>query len=135
MKTKTHHNPPAKDKTRAKRQAALAELGKHQGDIITPEQPQELYEADPDMLAGTVKSELQRRRVGELVSSAIKHRNIGVRALARKVKRSHSQIVALEQASNMELSTLILLADSLEFDVEIRLKPREGGEALAAQLG
>jgi hypothetical protein len=62
------------------------------------------------------------------------YRQMGVRALARKVKRSHSQIIALEKSNNMELSTLLTIADSLEFDVEIRLRAREGGKVIQAAL-
>jgi hypothetical protein len=136
MKTKNQNKKPiAKDNDRDKRRAALAELAAYKGDIIVPKKSHQLQEANPDTLAATVKAEVQKRHIGELVSSAMTHRKVGVRALARKVKRSHSQIIALEQSSNMELSTLVTIANSLEFDVEIRLRPREGGKVLATQLG
>jgi hypothetical protein len=132
MKTKPQSK--TRNPERSKRQAALAELSGYKGDIIVPKKSQAIYEADPAMLATTVKTEVQKRHIGELVSSAMTHRKVGVRALARKVNRSHSQIIALEQSRNMELSTLLTIADSLEFDVEIRLKPREGGKVLEARL-
>jgi hypothetical protein len=119
---------------RAKRRAALVALEHYTGDVIVPAKQQVLQEANVDELAATVKAEVHKRYIGELVSSAMTYRQMGVRALARKVKRSHSQIVALERSHNMELSTLLTIADSLEFDVEIRLRPREGGKAIQAAL-
>jgi hypothetical protein len=129
-------NEPAKPKKddRAKRRAALATLKNQPGEVIMPRKVQSIQEADVNDLAATVKAEAQKRFIGELVSSAMSYRHMGVRALARKVKRSHSQIVALEKSHNMELSTLLTIADSLEFDVEIRLRPREGGKAIQGAL-
>jgi hypothetical protein len=42
--------------------------------------------------------------------------------------------MALGQASNLKLRTLLSIADSLDFDVELKLIPREGGQALQAEL-
>jgi hypothetical protein len=119
---------------RAKRQAALAALAHYQGDTIIPEKTQPLRETNVDELMNTVKAEVQKRQIVGLVSSALNYRKVGVRALARKVKRSHSQIIALEQSNNMEISTLLTIANSLEFDVEVKLIPREGGRIISVAL-
>jgi hypothetical protein len=127
---------PVKDKTknRAKRRAALKRLASYEADVIIPVKPQKLPEAKVEELLDIVTGEVQKRQIGELISSAMAYRQIGVRALARRIKRSHSQIIALEQASNLELRTLLSIADSLDFDVELKLIPREGGQALQAEL-
>jgi hypothetical protein len=123
-----------KAKNRAKRRAALKTLAGYEADVIIPAKPQKLPEAKVEELLDTVTSEVQKRQIGELISSAMAYRQVGVRALARRIKRSHSQIIALEQASNLELRTLLSIADSLDFDVELKLIPREGGQALQAEL-
>ncbi len=128
MKTRTTKN-------RAKRQAALKALAKQQGDVIVPKKSQPLYEADVDALESLVTAEVQKRQIGELVSSAMAYRRVGVRELGRRVKRSHSQIVALGKSKNLEISTLLTIADSLDFDVELSLKPREGGKAIRGEIG
>jgi hypothetical protein len=125
---------PNQKSNRAKRQVALESLAHYQGDVIVPTKAQPLQEANVAELMATVKAEVQKRQIGELVSSAMTYRRVGVRALARKVKRSHSQIVALGQSKNMEISTLLTIADSLEFDVEVKLIPREGGKVIQVAL-
>lgn len=102
--------------------------------MIVPAKTQPLQEANVNELMNIVKTEVQKRQIGDLVSSALNYRQVGVRALARKVKRSHSQIIALGQSSNMEIATLLTIADSLEFDVEVKLIPREGGKAIQVAL-
>jgi hypothetical protein len=134
LQAKPNQTKPNQKSNRAKRSAALESLAHYQGDVIVPTKAQPLQEADVAELMATVKAEVQKRQIGELVSSAMKYRRVGVRALARKVKRSHSQIVALEQSKNMEISTLLTIADSLEFDVTVRLTPREGGEVIQVGL-
>jgi DNA-binding Xre family transcriptional regulator len=127
MKTKS-------PKSRAKRRAALKALAKQQGDVIVPKKPQALEEANVAGLEELVTAEVQKRQIGELVSSAMAYRRVGVRELGRRVKRSHSQIIALEKSKNLEISTLLTIADSLDFDVELSLKPREGGQTIHAKL-
>lgn len=136
LKTKPKAKQAHEDQksNRSQRQAALASLAKYQGDVIVPIKPQPLHEADVTNLMTTIKAEAQKRQIGDLVSSALNYRRVGVRALARKVKRPHSQIVALGQAQNMEISTLLTIADSLEFDVEVAFIPREGGRGIKVAL-
>ena len=124
----------AKAKNRAKRRAALQALATYDGDVIVPDKPQKIREARVEELLDTVTSEAQKRQIGELVTSAMAYRQVGARALARRIKRSHSQIVALGRSQNMEISTLVTIADSLEFNVEVKLIPREGGKAIEAEL-
>lgn len=129
--------PPAskaKAKNRTKRRAALQALAGYEGDMIVPNKPQKIPEAKVEDLLDTVIGEVQKRQIGELVTSAMAYRQVGTRALARRIKRSHSQIVALGQSQNMEISTLVTIADSLEFDVEVKLIPREGGKAIQTEL-
>jgi hypothetical protein len=102
--------------------------------VIVPTKTQPSPEANVAELMATVKAEVQKRQIGEWVSSAMTYRRVGVRALARKVKRSHSQIVALGQSKNKVISTLLTIADSLEFDVEVKLIPREGGKVIQVAL-
>jgi ribosome-binding protein aMBF1 (putative translation factor) len=92
-------------------------------------------ELTPEQIEQTVEEELHLRAVGQLIAKARKVKGLSHRQLAERVGVKHPRVVQVEQGENLEIATLFDYAQALEYDLEVRLVPKRGGEVLSARPG
>jgi transcriptional regulator with XRE-family HTH domain len=74
------------------------------------------------------------RKIGKRERPVRCHLVSKTRKLARKMGMNHARVSQIEQATNLELKSVLETAQLLEYDVSISLIPREGGKAFGALL-
>ena len=76
------------------------------------------------------------RSVSDLLSRARLESSLTLAEVGKRLGVSRARVSQLEHPdANLELKTLIRLADALDYDIVLALKPRTGtGEPLAAEL-
>ena len=115
---------------RDKRKAALkAVMQMGEGPVI-PKKASKIPTESVEQLAATVESGYLVQTIGELLEKARQARGLGKRELARQLKTSHGRISKIEQSDNLELKSLLEVAQSLGYDLSISLLPQEGGAVL-----
>ena len=122
-------------KNREERRAALEQVLQMREEIITPDGPnREIPETGLEETMVMVARGYVQATIGELLEQARLTRKIGKRELARKMGMNHARVSQIEQATNLELKSVLETAQLLEYDVSISLVPREGGKAFGALL-
>jgi ribosome-binding protein aMBF1 (putative translation factor) len=122
-------------KNRDERRAALEQVMQMREEIITPDGPnREIPETGLEETIELVARGYVQATIGELLEQARLTRKIGKRELARKMGMNHARVSQIEQATNLELKSVLETAQLLEYDVSISLVPRDGGKALGALL-
>jgi ribosome-binding protein aMBF1 (putative translation factor) len=122
-------------KNRDERRAALEQVMQMREEVITPDGPnREIPETGLDETMAMVARGYVQATIGELLEQARLTRKIGKRELARKMGMNHARVSQIEQATNLELKSVLETAQLLEYDVSISLVPRDGGKAFGALL-
>jgi ribosome-binding protein aMBF1 (putative translation factor) len=122
-------------KNREERRAALEQVLQMREEVITPDGPKrEIPETGLEETIELVARGYVQATIGELLEQARLTRKIGKRELARKMGMNHARVSQIEQATNLELKSVLETAQLLEYDVSISLVPREGGKAFGALL-
>ena len=120
---------------REARRAALEQVMRMRDEVITPDGPaREIPETGLEETVKLVARGYLQATIGELLEQARLTRKVGKRELARRMGMNHARVSQIEQASNLELKSVLETAQLLEYDVSISLVPREGGKALGALL-
>ena len=117
---------------RAKRKAALAAVMQMGEGPVIPKSKTALPSEAVEHLEQTVEKGYLAQTIGELLEKARQTRGLGKRELARKLETSHGRVSKLEQSENIELKSLLEVAQTLGYDLSISLIPKEGGVALGA---
>jgi ribosome-binding protein aMBF1 (putative translation factor) len=122
-------------KNREERRAALEQVMQMREEVITPDGPnREIPETGLEETIELVARGYVQATIGELLEQARLTRKIGKRELARKMGMNHARVSQIEQATNLELKSVLETAQLLEYDVSISLVPREGGKAFGVLL-
>jgi ribosome-binding protein aMBF1 (putative translation factor) len=122
-------------KNRDERRAALEQVMQMREEVITPDGPnREIPETGLEETMAMVARGYVQATIGELLEQARLTRKIGKRELARKMGMNHARVSQIEQATNLELKSVLETAQLLEYDVSISLVPRDGGKAFGALL-
>lgn len=119
---------------RHKRKAALATVMQMGEGAVIPNQKQSVPSQSVKYLEAAVESGYLAQTVGELLEQARKVRGLGKRELARKLETTHGRVSKLEQSENIELKSLLEVAQTLGYDLSISLIPKEGGASLGAVM-
>jgi transcriptional regulator with XRE-family HTH domain len=69
--------------------------------------------------------EIIKKRTGRLLSTARANRGISSKALGETLGISQPRVSQVEKGENLEIATLARLADAMNYDLEIRLNPKE----------
>jgi ribosome-binding protein aMBF1 (putative translation factor) len=97
--------------------------GQAQRDIQVLNTPQGLLEeVTPKNIQTQLQTALTNEGIGQLLQQARKKRGLSLRAAAQASGRSASRVVAIEKTgADMKISTLVQMAQALEYDIEVRL--------------
>lgn len=120
--------------SRTKRKAALAAVKQMGEGPVVPTQQHLIPNPSFDDLASAVDTAYLVQTVGELLEKARHLRGLGKRELARRLETSHGRIGKLEQSKNLELNSLLEVAQTLGYDISISLIPKDGGTTIQAIL-
>jgi ribosome-binding protein aMBF1 (putative translation factor) len=112
---------------RDKRKAALAAVMQMGEGQVVPKKKQAIPSQTLEDLKSAVESGYLAQTVGQLIEQARKTRGLGKRELARKLETTHGRVSKLEQSENIELKSLLEVAQTLDYDLSISLIPKEGG--------
>jgi transcriptional regulator with XRE-family HTH domain len=98
--------------------------------------PNFLDQVTATQLEGAVVEVAAMAGVGQLLQQARHQRSLSIRDAARRMDRSPSRVVAIEQATTeITVATLTRLAQALGYRTEIRLVPMDSdGSDLSARL-
>ncbi len=89
----------------------------------------------PDELERTVKAEILARSAGALLRKARETRGKSLSQLGNELGISKGRVHQREQISaNLEMKTILEQAEALEYEVELVLKPKHGGQEIRASL-
>ena len=89
----------------------------------------------PNQLERTFQEALAVKTVGEMIATARAQRQMSARQVAERVNVSHPRVLAVEKSGvDIEIKTLVNYAKALGYDVQLSLKPREGGQEITASL-
>jgi hypothetical protein len=119
---------------RDRRKAALAAAIQLGEGPVEPVHESIVPDQGADYLEEAVTSGFLLHTVGQLIEQARKARGLGKRELARKLATTHSRISRLEQSENLELRSLLAVAQALGYDLSIGLIPREGGPVMGTVI-
>jgi len=127
-------NKPLPERS-ALRASALKRLERPSDRILSGAVPEE-GGYSPAELKTLLDEALLEQRVGEVLQAARKARNMSGAELARRVGVSAMRISQLERVSgNVEVQTLVRVAEALGFELTLTLTPKEGGTPLTARAG
>jgi ribosome-binding protein aMBF1 (putative translation factor) len=119
----------------AQRQALEAVMARRPN---TPAKPPKNTKTAPEISLETLQTQLQAAvlasSVGAALEQARKRRGLSERALAKKRNLHFTRVGQIENASNLELSSVLQHAASLNYKVTLVLEPLEGGESIFAPL-
>jgi ribosome-binding protein aMBF1 (putative translation factor) len=89
----------------------------------------------PTELERTFKAELLARNAGTLLRQARETRGKSLSKLGSELGISKGRVHQREQASaNLEIKTILEQAEALEYEVELVLRPKHGGQEIRALL-
>jgi ribosome-binding protein aMBF1 (putative translation factor) len=121
------------NKNREARREALQRVIARRDDVIIPKKLTFIPEDAPP-LETILQAALLEKTVGGLLEDARKERKVSKRELARKLNTVHARVSQMEKASNLELRSILEVARSLGYDVEITLIPQQGGRSLGTVM-
>ena len=97
--------------------------------------PSETVETSMKALQEAIESGVTQKRIGLLLEQARQQAGLSGRKSAKRLKMNHAQLRKLEQSdTNLEVASLVRVAHELEFDVTIRLEPRQPGVVLEVKF-
>lgn len=97
--------------------------------------PPETVETSIKALEKAIQTGVTQKRIGMLLQQARQQAGLSGRTSAKRLKMNHAQLRKLEQSdTNLEIASLVRVAHELEFDVTIRLEPRQAGVVLEAKF-
>ncbi len=88
-----------------------------------------------DELRDTLQNAVLTHNIGQALEQARKQRGLSGRAVAKKRDLHFTRVQQLENATNLELSSVVRHAASLDYKVTLVLEPLEGGQRILAHLG
>jgi ribosome-binding protein aMBF1 (putative translation factor) len=95
----------------------------------------ETIETSLEALQEAIQTGVTQKRIGILLQQARQQAQLSGRKTAKKLRMNHAQLRKLENSdTNLEVSSLVRVAHELEFDVTIRLEPRQAGVTLEAKF-
>ena len=90
---------------------------------------------NPDQLGHAFQEVLAVKTVGKMIAAARAQRQMSARQVAERVNASHPRVLAVEKSGiDIEIRTLVNYAEALGYDVQLSLKPRDGGQEITASL-
>ncbi|MEY4530485.1 MAG: hypothetical protein RLZZ156_1206 [Deinococcota bacterium] len=103
--------------------------------ILENKQNKTVLTTTPTELERTFKAELLARNAGTLLRQAREARGKSLSKLGLELGISKGRVHQREQASaNLEIKTILEQADALEYEVELVLRPKQGGQEIRALL-
>ena len=103
--------------------------------LLTNQHNAQLQTVNSDELERTVKAELLARSAGALLRQARETRGKSLSQLGTDLGISKGRVHQREQTSaNLEMKTILEQAEALEYEVELVLKPKHGGQEIRASL-
>jgi ribosome-binding protein aMBF1 (putative translation factor) len=115
----------------AKLEAALTQKSPRVAQLAPPE----TVETSIEGLNEAIQKGVTQKRIGMLLQQAREQAGLSGRTSAKRLKMNHAQLRKFEQSdTNVEISSLVRVAHELEFDVTIRLEPRQEGVVLEAKF-
>ncbi len=103
--------------------------------ILENKQNKTVETITPTELERTFKAELLARDAGTLLRQARETRGKSLSKLGLELGISKGRVHQREQASaNLEIKTILEQADALEYEVELVLRPKQGGQEIRALL-
>jgi DNA-binding phage protein len=103
--------------------ALVSQLG--EGEVVTDVDPVSGAGSTVQELADELAEALVADTVGELIAKARKETGRSLRDVGAAAGVSHGRVRELEQSSNVEIATLVRLAEALGYGVKIVLEPNE----------
>ncbi len=82
----------------------------------------------------TLQNAILADTIGAALEQARKQRGLSGRAVAAKRKLHFTRVQQIENATNLELSSVIRHAASLDYKVTLVLEPLEGGQSIYAAM-
>jgi ribosome-binding protein aMBF1 (putative translation factor) len=80
----------------------------------------------PEMIRGALEREMVACSVGEALAQARREREMSLAEVGERLEVSRGRVAQLERPeANLEVATLVRVADALEYDVEVTLRPRD----------
>ncbi len=103
--------------------------------LLTNQHSPQLQTVNSDELERTVKAELLARSAGALLRQARETRGKSLSQLGTDLGISKGRVHQREQNNaNLEMKTIFEQAEALEYEVELVLKPKHGGQEIRASL-
>jgi ribosome-binding protein aMBF1 (putative translation factor) len=118
------------------RQALESVLNRPDNSVATPpKNTGSAPEISLDELKDTLQNAVLTHNIGQALEQARKQRGLSGRAVAKKRDLHFTRVQQLEHATNLELSSVVRHAASLDYKVTLVLEPLEGGQRIFANLG
>jgi ribosome-binding protein aMBF1 (putative translation factor) len=122
--------------TLEQRQALESVLNRLENSVATPpKNTGNSPEISLDELKDTLQNAVLTHNIGQALEQARKQRGLSGRAVAKKRDLHFTRVQQLEHATNLELSSVVRHAASLDYKVTLVLEPLEGGQRIFANLG
>jgi ribosome-binding protein aMBF1 (putative translation factor) len=122
--------------TLEQRQALESVLNRLDNSVATPpKNTGNSPEISLDELKDTLQNAVLTHNIGQALEQARKQRGLSGRAVAKKRDLHFTRVQQLEHATNLELSSVVRHAASLDYKVTLVLEPLEGGQRIFANLG
>jgi DNA-binding XRE family transcriptional regulator len=103
--------------------------------LLISQQNAQRQTINSDELERTVKAELLARSAGALLRQARETRGKSLSQLGNELGISKGRVHQREQNNaNLEMKTILEQAEALEYEVELVLKPKHGGQEIRASL-
>jgi DNA-binding phage protein len=112
--------------------ALLQQLG--EGEVITGVEPVPGQGYSAEALAEEYAEAVVAESVGQLIAVARKETGRSLRDVGAAAGVSHGRVREVEHSSNVEIATLVRVADALGYDVRIVLEPRGAGRQTARRI-
>lgn len=102
--------------------------GRHPKRLVTP--------SSPKAIRTTLERELIARSVGDALALARREREMSLAEVGERLDVSRGRVAQLEKPeANLEVATLVRVADALDYDVVVTLRPRgQKRELIVAEL-
>ena len=103
--------------------------------LLEAKQNRVIQTTTPEELERTFKAELLARSAGALLRQARENRGKSLSKLGQELGISKGRVHQREQKdANLEIKTILEQAEALEYEVELVLKPKHGGQEIRALL-
>lgn len=120
---------PLPDRAELQVRAAVL-LEQPDGYIVSGPLPQGEGYSAPELQA-IFHEALLEQTLGQALQDARKHRGLSGSELARRLSVTPMRVHQLERVQgNVEMQTLVRVANALEYDLTLTLTPREGGQSI-----